>query len=112
MARCEEGDVVRELEENAACVVAGELEDAGEGLDQALHRADHQRAVEGFLGGQLGEDLEVHLPGYLREIQTHNSAINFELKIFGPDSQRNTIQETISNLRKIFNTDPWEPSGC
>lgn len=84
-ARCEEGDVVRELEENAACVVAGELEDAGEGLDRALHRADHQRAVEGFLGRQLGEDLEVHLPGYLREIQTHSSAINFELKIFGPD---------------------------
>lgn len=82
-ARCEEGDVVRGLEENAACVVAGELEDAGEGLDRALHRADHQKAVEGFLGGQL----EVHLPGYLRDIQTHSSAINFELKIFGPGSK-------------------------
>lgn len=79
--------MVHELEENVACVVAGELEDAGEGLDRALHRAGHQRAVEGFLGGQLGEDLEVHLPGYLREIQTHSSAISFELKIFVPDSK-------------------------
>lgn len=79
--------MVRELEENAACVVAGELEDAGGGLDRALHRADHQRAAEGFLGGQLGEDLEVHLPGYLREMQTRSAAINFELKNFGPDSK-------------------------
>lgn len=78
---------MRELEENAACVVAGELEDAGVGLDRALHRASHQRAAEGFLGGQLGEDLEVHLPGYLREIQIHSAAINSELKIFDPDSK-------------------------
>lgn len=86
-ARCEQGAVVRELEENAACVVAGELGDAGGGLDQASHRADHQRVAEGFLGGQLGEDLEVHLPGYLGEIHTHRSAINFELKTFCQDSK-------------------------
>lgn len=59
--------MVREVEENAACVEVGELEGAGVGLDQAVHRADHQKGARDFLVDLLEENLQVHLPGYLME---------------------------------------------
>lgn len=79
MACCGEGDVARGVEGNAACVVVGELEDAGVGLDRAVRQADHQKVVGGFLEDHPGENLEVHLeahlPGYLMEVQTQSKAL-------------------------------------
>lgn len=59
--------MVREVEENAACVEVGELEGVGVGLDQAVHQADHQKGAGDFLVDLLEENLQVHLPGYLME---------------------------------------------
>lgn len=70
MARCEEGDVGRALEETAACVAAGGLEDAAVASDQAVHQADHQRESR---EGHQGADLEVHRPGCLRKKHMQNS---------------------------------------
>lgn len=56
-----ERGAVREVEGSAACVAVGVLEGAEAGLDQAVHQADHRKWVEDF----LGENLQVHLPGYL-----------------------------------------------
>lgn len=79
VACCGEGDVARGVEGNAACVVVGEPEDAGVGLDRAVRQADHQKVVGGFLEDHLGENLKVHLeahlPGYLMEGQTQSKAL-------------------------------------
>lgn len=48
-------------------MVVGELEGAEAGLDQGVHQADHQKGVGDFLEDLLGENLQVHLPGYLME---------------------------------------------
>lgn len=55
------------MEGSAACVAVGELEGAEVGLDQAVHQADHRKWVEDFLEDLLGENLQVHLLGYLIE---------------------------------------------
>lgn len=62
-----ERGAVREAEGSAACVAVGELEGAEAGSDQAVHQADHRKWVEDFLGDLLGENLQVHLLGYLIE---------------------------------------------
>lgn len=46
-------------------MVVGEPEDVGVGLYRAVRQADHQKGVGCFLEDHLGENLEVHLPGYL-----------------------------------------------
>lgn len=46
---------------------AGGLEGVGVGLDLAVHRADHRKGAGDFLEELLGEKLQVHLPGCLRE---------------------------------------------
>lgn len=79
VAHCEEGGVVRALEENAACVAAGGQEDAAEASDQAVRRAVHRRESGGFQEGHQGEDLVVHLPGYLRGTHTYSTAVKLEL---------------------------------
>lgn len=76
MARCEEGGVGRALEETAACVAAGDLEDAAVASDQDVHRADHRRESGGSQGGHQGADLEVHQLDCLRETHTCRTAGN------------------------------------
>lgn len=69
MACCGEGDVAHGVEGNVACVVVGGLEDAEVGLVPAVRQADHQKGAACFLEDLQRENLQVHLPGYLMEIQ-------------------------------------------
>lgn len=73
MACCGEVDVAHGVEGNVACVVVGGLEDAEAGLVPAVRQADHQKGAACFLEDlrreKLQVHLEVHLPGYLMEIQ-------------------------------------------